>query len=461
MRMRRSALAAVLALAAFVSACAPKVAVVPPSGPPHYSEFIEPTVPAGLATEPIAQQQRRAWLFLQGGDLRAAEREAALALRAQPRFYPAETTMGYIALARQDVRGAVAQFTRVTDAQPDYVPALVGKGLALEAGDRPGEAVEAFRAAVKADPSLTDYARRIDVLTLRSQQEELTAARQAARGGQFDAAVRAYRSAIAASPDSAFLYRELAGVERQRGDTAAAIDDLTHANTLDPTDLGSFALLGDLLEEQGDADGALKAYQQALDIEADPAVEAKVSALRARQDLARLPEQYRAIETNAQLTRADLAALVGVRFPALLQAAPVRDIGVITDVRGNWAERWIAPVARAGVVEAFANHTFQPRAVVRRVDFAQAVARLLDLVATGNPARARAWAGARGRFSDLPPSHLAYNDVSAAVAAGVLQVSDGAFQPSRVVSGADAIAALDRLRALAGAGAATQASDRR
>jgi hypothetical protein len=105
---------------------------------------------------------------------------------------------------------------------------------------------------------------------------------------------------------------------------------------------------------------------------------------------------------------------------------------------------------RGGIMDALPNHTFQPRAVVRRVEFAEVISRLLRRVAAVAPARARAWQDARGRFTDLAPGHLAYPAASAAVAAGVLTAApDGSFQPTRVVTGGEAIEAIDRLQALA------------
>ena len=57
----------------------------------------------------------------------------------------------------------------------------------------------------------------------------------------------------------------------------------------------------------------------ALAIEPDPAVEGKRDLLRAKADLARLPEEYRAIGSAPQLSRGALAALIGVRLAPLLE----------------------------------------------------------------------------------------------------------------------------------------------
>jgi hypothetical protein len=236
---------------------------------------------------------------------------------------------------------------------------------------------------------------------------------------------------------------------------------LTRATALDPMDAGSLALLGDLLDQQGNPRGALQAYDSALAIEDNPDVASRRGAVAARLELAQLPEQYRSIETSPQMTRGDLAALIGVRLEGLLARAAPRDVGILTDTRGHWAESWIAAVTRAGILEPLPNHTFQPRTIVRRVDLAQALSRLLNLAAVANPSRAGLWTGARGRFTDLSTGHIAYPAVSAAVAAGAMdQAADGTFQPMRVVTGQEAIAALDRVRTLAGL-PATISSNRR
>ena len=448
--MRKLLLAALVAF----SACAPKIVPAPVVTAPKFPEYMQPPVPPSLAAGVPAMFQSRGWAFLQSGDLRTAEREFSAALRTSPDFYPAETALGYVELARKDAKAALPHFDRALELMPlkNDVAALVGRGESLLALNREADALGAFSAAVAADPSLADLARRVEVLKFRNAEQGLARAREAARAGRLDEAAQAYAAAIAASPDSPFLYRELAGVDRQKGDLDAALEHLRKAAALDAGDARSLQQIGEILEGRGDFQGAEKAYTDALAIEPNREIEKRVEDLRASAALARMPAEYRAIDQAPQVTRADLAALIGIRLAPLLQGGRrSSDAALITDVRNNWAATWIVAVARAGVMEPFANHAFQPRAVVRRVDLAQAVARLLARIDAQSPGRGKAWQAARLKFSDLSSTHLAYPAASMAVAAGVLKTGDNsAFQPSKVVTGAEAIDAIDKVGALAG-----------
>jgi len=447
--MRKLLLASIVCL----SACAPKTAPATAPLAPRFPEFLRPVVPAAMADGPAAASESRGWTSLQAGDLRAAEREFSAALKTQPAFYPAETSLGYLELARKDAKAALPHFDRALElnAQHDDVSAFLGRGTALLALNRETEALVALESALALDPSQTDLARRIEVLRFRNAEQGLARARDAARNGRPDEASQAYTAAIAASPDSAFLYRELAGVERQKGDADAALDHFRKASTLDPGDAKTLEQIGELLQAQGDFDGAMKAYTDAAAIEPSAELTRRLDDVRDKAALARLPAEYRAIDQAPQVTRADLAALIGIRLNRMLTASRRNDAALITDVRNHWAATWIMSVARAGVMEPFANHAFQPRTVVRRTDLAQATARLLALLATRDPARAKAWDAARLKFSDLSPSHLAYPAASVAVASGVMTMAPGnSFQPSRAVTGAEAIEAITKIQALAG-----------
>lgn len=447
MRLRSATL--FVALAVVISSCAARVVPAPVITTPSFPDVALPPVPPVMAGTRAAVAHDRAWRFFQTGDLRTAQREVAAALAASPGFYPADALSGYIELARKDAASALSHFDRALERQNGYVSALVGRGRALQTLERDDEAVAAYQAALALDPSLVDLSRQIDVLRFRGAEREIANARLAARSNRLGDARAAYQRAIANSPDSAFLYRELAALERQAGETELALEHLRKSLDLDPLDAGSFTAMGEMLEARGDLDGALKAYADALALDSNDALVKRREAIIARQELARLPEQYRAIDTAPQITRAQLAALIGIRLTRQLESFPRTEPGVITDIRGNWAERWIVAVTRAGIMEPLPNHTFQPGSVVRRADLAPIAGRLI--IRLSPPQQVVTWQGARTSFTDLSPGHLAYPAAATAVASGVMtRTADGAFQPSALVTGADAIAMIERIGRLSG-----------
>lgn len=441
----------VIALAIAAGACVQKTVPLPNESATRFEDFVQPSIPQAFSGNPAAvASQQRGWRFLQAGDFRNAEREFQLALRSVPDFYPAETALGYLELARKDAKAALPHFEKALLANGRYVPALVGGGQAFLALGRDRDALFAFQSAVAVDPSLTDIRRRAEVLQFRGVERDLAAARQAVKDGKLDDASKAFAAAIASSPDSGFLYRELADVEIKRGNGDDALKDLEKAIALDAGDTAAMVQIGDVLASRGDFDGAARWYGEAVVIDPNDAVEAKLDALKARAEAEHLPAEYKAIETTAQLTRGELASLIGIRLPGLVQSARQKNAVVVTDVRNHWAATWILAVVRAGIMDAFANHTFQPRAVVRRSDLALAMSRLLARLNADSGGRGRPVPAARTRFADLAPTHLAYPAASTVVAAGVMAVdADNKFQPSRIVTGAEAVAAVSRIEALA------------
>jgi tetratricopeptide (TPR) repeat protein len=246
------------------------------------------------------------------------------------------------------------------------------------------------------------------------------------------------------------LYRELAGVERRAGLSPEADAHLGRALELDPQDRATQIQLAETREEAGDFDGAIASYEAALKLEPSAELEARLARARERADLARLPEQFQSLSSKPEAARADLAAALALRVPGLLARAPSRATPVITDLRGHWARPWIVATLRAGVLEAYPNHTFQPGARVPRAELAQAVRRTLDLLASQGDRRANGWQRATPQFVDVPPVHPAYAAVAQATASGVLEAPGGEFAPTRPVSGQEVVEAVSRLQRLAG-----------
>src|SRR5438552_12274232 len=197
-RMKRWA----LALAVSLSACAPRTVPSPVVTVLKFPEFVQPPIPAAFANSPVAATFTRGWAFFQAGDLRTAEREFLVAATAVPAFYPAETALGYLELARKDAKAALPHFDRVLERDQKYVAALLGRGQGLLALKREDEALAALEAALAIDPGLIDVRRRVEVLKFRGLEQRIARARELARQGRADDALQAYSGAIASSPES-------------------------------------------------------------------------------------------------------------------------------------------------------------------------------------------------------------------------------------------------------------------
>src|SRR5207237_7578660 len=200
-------------------------------------------------------------------------------------------------------------------------------------------------------PTLTALGSRVDVLKFRHAQENIANARKAADAGRFDEARRDYVAAIAGSPESAFLYRELASVERRSGDTAPALTHAEEAAKLDPSDVRALTLIAEIYEDGKDWTRAADAYAAAAAIDGSESAHGKVEEMRAKAAFETMPEEYRSIDSAATVTRAQLATLLAVRLEPLLRHARTSAPVLVTDTRGNWAASWILSATRAGIME--------------------------------------------------------------------------------------------------------------
>jgi len=440
---RLSGLAALLGL---TIACAPPPPVVTMPVVPQHPEYIFPATPAGTPKATV-DRLARGWRLLQANDVPAAEREFAAVLDANGDFAPARTASGYAALARHRAAEALPHFEAASPAARPYAPALVGRGLALIDLAREEEALASFEGALAADAAIPELAERVVTLRVRVVQDRIGRAERAAAAGRWDDARAAYRAAIEASPDAAFLYRDLAGVERKAGRPETALELARAALIYDADDAKAHVIIGDVLAERREFEPALAAYRRAAALEPSPGLEATIARLRERAREAALPAEYRGIGDRPQATRGDLAAQMGVRLTASLARAPQRQV-VVTDVRGHWAESWIQAAVRAGAMEVYPNYTFQPEAPLQRLGLADAVSRALAVLRPA--ATVAAWDATALTVSDVPADHLAFPAVRRAVAAGVLRLDGGAFHLLRPVTGTEVVDAVTRLLATTG-----------
>jgi tetratricopeptide (TPR) repeat protein len=440
--------AAVLCL--LLGACASQPVAVATG--PRFPDYPQPDVPASLrVAADLRDRQNEGWRRLQAGDLAGASRTFDDLVKRSPGFYPAETGLGYVALANRQYKQASGHFATALTASGRYAPALDGQADAkLGLHDDEG-ALTALEQLLKLDPSRDSVRSRLDVVKLRVVEAQVEAGTRARQAGRLDEAQTVFEHALEVSPSNAVILRELAIVETARGSLDAAEVHARRSVQLDDGDAEAQAALASVCEAKGQYKEAADALARAVAIDPRPAWRNRVEPLRAKAAAAAIPTEYRAISSAASVTRADVAAMIGMRLAGLLDRAAKRPTVVVTDVRGHWAAPWILPVTQAGVMEIFPNHTFQPATVVRRSDLAVVVSALVTLAGARHPDDTARWQAARPHFADLAATHLHYPAAAMAVSSGAMTAADGdRFWPSRPVSGQELIAAIARIEQIAG-----------
>jgi thioredoxin-like negative regulator of GroEL len=434
-RPRSSVLIATAALAGTL-ACATRAPIPLPQG----EDYVFPAPAPRELADPEEKVLREAWADILAGDAARAERRLARLRRPGTPRPSVDAATGYARMRAGRFPDAASSFAAALGAAPSSVPALVGAGcVAARRGDDES-ALSFYRRAQATAPEDALVRQRVASLKLAVTEKRMARAQAAVDAGDAAGAEAGYRAVLEVAPEVAPVRLALAERLAARGEARAAADLLAADGTADRA--VAFRRAG-LLLDLGDFDGAEAAYGGLLARDAhDAAARAGLATVREAREASAMPEEYRRIPAASRLTRADLAALFATRVKALRRVGPGEPT-VAVDIAGTWAREHIAAVLALDVMEVYPNHTFQPWATIRRVDLARAAARALD--------RLR-WPRATAPSpSDMPRAHLDYDAVDRVLGAGVMALSpDGAFEPWRAVSGAEAIAVVDAVARLVG-----------
>lgn len=429
------ALGAALLLALCLPACTPRVKTPQVDD----SDYVFPEIKRGEMTSRDEKTLRRAWEDVLAGQTARAEQAVGRLAAGRPDLAPARVVLGFAALRANRLKDSDSIFSSVLARDANDVAALVGLASVKRKQGLLDQALPLYVKAERLRPKDTALGRRASEVKLAVAETAIAQAGALSGEGKKAEAIVMLQRAIEVAPELSPVRLELADLLVEAGRRAEALSVLGAAQDADR----NIAIrIASIRFEDGDLDGAEMALRRGLkDVAEDAEGAALLARIKDRRASLALPEPLRAIGDAPRITRAELAALVVEKVEALKSRKPVARGELASDLSRTWARSQVLRALDLGLMDVYPNHTFQPSGVVRRGELAVVAARVLDLVGWGRPNGPAP--------KDMSPSHLQYGSVVRVLGAGVMQnAPSGAFEPWRIVTGAEAKAVVEALARL-------------
>ena len=431
----KSRIARILIVGLVLTGCGPR----PQAPRTDEIEYVFPEIRKGDLTPRQEKDLRVAWDDVLVGRTDRAEQTVNRLLSDRPGFAPAQVVLAFAALRANRTAEAETLLSSVIAAEPDNAAALLGLASIRRRGGELERALPLYLKAQRLRPRDEALARRVSEVKLSVAESAIAKAGSLSAEGRKADAIAMLQKALQVAPELSPVRLELADLLVEAGRRQEALSVLGAAQ--DP-DRSIAIRVATIRFEDGDLEGAEAALRRGLrDVAEDAEAAALLGRIRDQRSVLALPEPLRALSESPRVTRADLAALVIVRIDALRSRKAVGASEVASDLSRTWARPQILRAIELGLMDVYPNHTFQPAGIVRRGELAVVAARVLDTVGWGRSTSAAP--------RDMSPSHLQYAAAVRVIGAGVMQTTPtGAFEPWRIVSGAEAKAVVDALSRL-------------
>ena len=187
---------------------------------------------------------------LRNGDYEGADRDARLALKADPRSADALTILGAVSERRGDMAGAGQHYKKAVDLAPERGAYLNNYGTWLCASGRAAESLAWF------DRALTDSSYATPSAALANAGSCASAA------GQNERAERDLRTALALDANNALALGALARIELQKGNAFEARAFSERRLAAAPVDPDALVLASQIEQKLGDMAAAARYVQR-------------------------------------------------------------------------------------------------------------------------------------------------------------------------------------------------------
>jgi tetratricopeptide (TPR) repeat protein len=219
--------------------------------------------------------------------------QEALLLRND--FLPPRYLLAACCRKRGDFEGEIRLLADIVRRSPDFAEARYNYGLALQRGEKPAEAVEQLRAAVRLQPKVERFALALGVALADREADE---------------AVRTLKLAVDLAPQDADTHYNLALAMAAAGDDTGAIAEFNSAIQFKATHANAYRGLGIALLHADRLDESVRALRRAVDLaprDAEAANNLGVVLLRLNDIDGAIQTLTEAVRLNPKLIKAHVS----------------------------------------------------------------------------------------------------------------------------------------------------------
>jgi len=411
-----------------------------PQPPSFYFEPLAPDIVTSLSLEDRLLVED-AWTYLQQGYPEKAQKLFARLSPESPFYY---IGLGYTAYLQGNKVAAKEYFQTALKYQPQLYLAYLGLAqLHLEEGDEEAALAE-LREILKSRPHHPWALEKYRTLRTRKTNEKLALARAALSQNNPEEAKKALLASLYYSPESIEANLLLADIYLREKNYDQALIHLQTVYQKEPQNPTVLEKYGQLLFLRQNYKKSLEIYQKLQQIKPeDKQIKETIERLKNRLGIFELPSQYEKIPTLEALTKEDIAALIGVKFKNYLEK-PAGRPPILIDIATSWAAKFILTTASLGLLEVYPNHTFQPKKVVTRAEFAEIIYRLVNYLQRKGFRFIQQIPPEKIQLDDVSPDNYYYQPILFVLSYDLMSLNpEKKFETERPISGIEATKTLD------------------
>ncbi|MBM3284268.1 MAG: tetratricopeptide repeat protein [Candidatus Aminicenantes bacterium] len=420
-------------------------ATIPPPPPTFYLESLPQSLTIAMTLEERILAEE-AWDFIRQGRADKAGKTLSRLSPESPLYY---VGFGYIAFLSEDLQSAEAYFQSAASEFPELTLARIGLAQVYERTGEEDKAFNELREILKLNPQHPWAREEYEAMKTKKTQEAVEEAKSALSEGNPGKGKEAYLRALHYSPEFVPAHAALAELYMKEKRLSNALVHLQAAHSIEPGNRKLLENYAATLEQAGQYEKSLEAYEKLFELDtSDKRIQDRIESIKNRLGIYEIPSRYTEIPLATAVTREEVAALVAVKLREVL-AEPAPQPPIIVDISASWASRFILKVTALGLLDVYANHSYQPRKPVTRAEMADLVSRIIKHLEGRGYRFIRQIPMERIQVQDVTPEHVCYLPIIQVLSYQVMELfPDKSFRPDLTLAGHEAIRIMDILLAL-------------